>query len=156
MSYVDDIREYRPNNLPLMERVCDVFYEYGFFEEELSLLSGMMKEMESKDEKYCTLLLRCVKVNRARKHFKEALKQLELYNSLVKTGLKETALLDTLRREATDDSSVRDRAVAIIDTNLAIPDAPTSLYNMLYTLQTIRHNPNLIARYLLVCQSVVD
>lgn len=83
MSYVDDIREYRPKNLPLMRRVLDMFHEYGFYEEELSLLNRMMKEIESRDEEYCTLLLRCVKVNRIRKHFKEALKQLELYNSLV-------------------------------------------------------------------------
>ena len=89
MSYVDDIREYRPKNLPLMRRVLDMFHEYGFYEEELSLLNRMMKEIESRDEEYCTLLLRCVKVNRIRKHFKEALKQLELYNSLVQNSLKE-------------------------------------------------------------------
>ena len=153
MSYVDDIREYRPKNLPLMRRVLDMFHEYGFDEEELSLLNRMMKEIESRDEEYCTLLLRCVKVNRIRKHFKEALKQLELYNSLVQNSLKETTLLEALQQELAEESSVRDRAVAIVDTNLTIPDPPTSLYNMLYTLQTIRHNPNLVARYLLVCSS---
>ena len=46
MSYVDDIREYRPKNLPLMRRVLDMFHEYGFYEEELSLLNRMMKEIE--------------------------------------------------------------------------------------------------------------
>ena len=92
-------------------------------------------------------------MNRIRKHFKEALKQLELYNSLVQNSLKETTLLEALQQELAEESSVRDRAVAIVDTNLTIPDPPTSLYNMLYTLQTIRHNPNLVARYLLVCSS---
>lgn len=147
---MEDIREFRPKDLNLMDRVLDLFYEYGFYEEEISLLNGMIKQMKTDDKEYCGLLLRCVKVNRTRRHFKEALKQLELYNSLVQDNMKEKELLELLQKESANDSSLRDRAVAIVDTNLTIPDPPTSLYNMLYTLQSICHNQTLVARYLLV------
>lgn len=147
MSYVKDIQSFHPNDVQLMENVMDIFDKFKYYEEESTLLSSLMREMKTKDEVYAQLLLRSVRIHRARRAFKTALKELELYHSI--TTKREMELLQLLRREVQEEDSLAERAVALLDQSITIPKAPASLFQLQYDIQSIRHNPTLISRYLL-------
>ena len=125
----------------------DIFDQLKYFEEESTLLSSLMREMKTRDDMYAQLLLRSVRIHRSRRAFKTALKELELYHSL--TTKRETELLQSLRREVQEDDSLAERAVALLDQSMTIPEVPTSLFQLQYAIQSIRHNPTLISRYML-------
>ena len=147
VSYVKDIQAYRPNDLSLMEQVFEVFDRLHYFQEEANLLSSLMKEMTTKDEGYACLLLRSVRVNRSLRQFKTALRQLEQYHTL--TSKREVELLQSLRKEVQEDNSLAERAVALLDQSMVLPEVPSSLFKLQYSLQSIRHNPSLISRFML-------
>lgn len=130
-----------------MEQVLEVFDRLHYYQEEANLLSSLMKEMTTKDEGYARLLLRSVRVNRSLRQFKTALKQLEQYHTL--TSKREVELLQSLRKEAQEDDSLAERAVALLDQSMVLPEVPSSLFKLQYSLQSIRHNPSLISRFLL-------
>lgn len=149
VSYVDDIQEFRPDDPALVERIAILFDKSGFYEEEKAVVMKSMQRMKKSDG-YYQLLLRLVHVNRNQQCYKEALRLLDQYDAAMPEEKKERALRESMRKEMSEIPSAAERAVAIVDERLALPEVPDSLYRLLYSVQSIRHNPSLVARYLLV------
>lgn len=149
VSYVDDILEFRPDDPSLMERIADLFDKSGFYEEEKAIVTKSMQRMKKSDG-YYQLLLRLVRVNQNQQCYKEALRLLDIYDAAMPEEKKERALRESMKKEMSEIPSAAERAVAIVDERLALPEVPDSLYRLLYSIQSIRHNPSLVARYLLV------
>ena len=149
VSYVDDIHEFRPDAPALIERIAVLFDKSGFYEEEKAIVTKSMQRMKKSDG-YYQLLLRLVRVNQSQQFYKEALRLLDLYDAAMPEEKKERALRESMRKEMSELPSAAERAVAIVDERLSIPDVPDSLYRLLYSIQSIRHNPSLVARFLLV------
>ena len=155
VSYVDDIQEFRPDAPALIERIAVLFDKSGFYEEEKAIVTKSMQRMKKSDG-YYQLLLRLVRVNQSQQFYKEALRLLDLYDAAMPEEKKERALRESMRKEMSELPSAAERAVAIVDERLSIPDVPDSLYRLLYSIQSIRHNPSLVARFILGTVRTID
>lgn len=149
VSYVKDLLQFRPDSVSLLDEVAMMLEEQKCWEHAGRVLEKLTALTKAEEDKSLQYLLRRIRADAERGESNAATIGLRYYNKHCKESQKNAELVRDIQRKLNGDDSKLQNAMAIAEQRMEIPPPPTSLYNLTFTLQSIKNSSAVIEKYLM-------